>query len=412
MNDIEGERAMYRTISLILKNLDESSMSHIQYWMRNATLLQNEALNYIKTVHKQEGIILRYNQVYHQLKNSKYYKNLASNIAQNTLKQVDSSISSLLKNNGEIADIKVHPNKLSPLIMTASKTSQKDNGFYIPISKSYKETVKHIKPIKIPYPPIIEVNKIKEIKLISLTNGEVFEVQFVHEVAQNPQDGYKHILGIDVGVDNFIAAATERGESFLIDGKRLKHIIYQHNKKVRNYKKHPITNQDREQITKLNLKFKHQIKDYVYKSAKMTIDEAKQLEVGLILIGHNANIKSGTNIGKNNLMFQSFPYRQLRKQLKSLCELNGIEYLEREESYTSKASFFDNDPIPTYGEETEKYEFNGKRIYRGLYKSKSGLIINSDINGALNIIRKSNLIDMSILQDEGWMAHPKRLYVN
>lgn len=33
-------------------------------------------------------------------------------------------------------------------------------------------------------------------------------------------------------------------------------------------------------------------------------------------------------------------------------------------------------------------EFSGKRIMRGLYKTSNGQLINADVNGAGNIIRK------------------------
>ena len=75
--------------------------------------------------------------------------------------------------------------------------------------------------------------------------------------------------------------------------------------------------------------------------------------------------------------------------LKYKLEDNGIEYKEQEESYTSKASYLDNDDIPIYKEETEEIKFSGKRIKRGIYKSKQGKIINADLNGALNILKKS-----------------------
>ncbi len=71
------------------------------------------------------------------------------------------------------------------------------------------------------------------------------------------------------------------------------------------------------------------------------------------------------------------------------CGLVGIKVLITEESYTSKASFLDNDPIPTYGEdEAESVVFSGKRVKRGLYKSKNGTLINADVNGSYNIMRK------------------------
>ena len=78
--------------------------------------------------------------------------------------------------------------------------------------------------------------------------------------------------------------------------------------------------------------------------------------------------------------------------LKYKLEDNGIEYIEQEESYTSKASYLDNDNIPIYKENDDtNYIFSGKRIKRGIYKSKNGKIINADLNGALNILKKAGI---------------------
>ena len=91
----------------------------------------------------------------------------------------------------------------------------------------------------------------------------------------------------------------------------------------------------------------------------------------------------------NNQNFVSIAFRKILDILKYKLEDNGIEYIEQEESYTSKASYLDNDDIPIYKEETEEIKFSGRRIKRGIYKSKQGKIINADLNGALNILKKS-----------------------
>ena len=67
-----------------------------------------------------------------------------------------------------------------------------------------------------------------------------------------------------------------------------------------------------------------------------------------------------------------------------------MNYVEQEESYTSKASFLDLDEIPIYdAKKSYTVNFSGKRIQRGLYRSKSGRLLNADVNGAANILRKS-----------------------
>ena len=102
------------------------------------------------------------------------------------------------------------------------------------------------------------------------------------------------------------------------------------------------------------------------------------------------------------------------KQIK--CRIHGIISLMKsklqEESYTSKTSFFDGDEIPIYGKEnSQKYIFSGKRIKRGLYQTSTGKLINTDCNGALNILRKSKVVDLSILYNRGELDTPKRIRI-
>lgn len=88
--------------------------------------------------------------------------------------------------------------------------------------------------------------------------------------------------------------------------------------------------------------------------------------------------------------FVQIPFHSLRSKLKALCERYSLNYQEQEESYTSKASAIDGDQIPVYNADNPKeYQFSGKRIQRGLYRTKDGHLVNSDCNGSLNIGRKS-----------------------
>lgn len=90
----------------------------------------------------------------------------------------------------------------------------------------------------------------------------------------------------------------------------------------------------------------------------------------------------------NNQNFAGIPFYRFINMLAYLCERNGIGFIRQEESYTSMASFMDNDDIPVYGGESGAPAFSGKRIARGLYRSADGTVINADVNGSLNIIRK------------------------
>ena len=143
-------------------------------------------------------------------------------------------------------------------------------------------------------------------------------------------------------------------------------------------------------IKQLLYKRTEQLRNYIGYYTNKLIDILKDEKISKLVVGYNKEWKQEINIGsKNNQNFVSIPFRKILNILKYKLEDNGIEYKEQEESYTSKASYLDNDNIPIYKEETEEINFSGKRIKRGIYKTKQGKIINADLNGALNILKKS-----------------------
>ena len=123
------------------------------------------------------------------------------------------------------------------------------------------------------------------------------------------------------------------------------------------------------------------------------------------------DLKQGIQLGKeNNQNFVQIPFGDLRQQLEFLCWKYGIEYVEQEESYTSKSSFLDNDVLPVYkAEQPYQGKFSGKRVYRGLYKSKNGTVMNADLNGAANIMRKCKQNLDSKRLYKGLLASPERI---
>ena len=126
------------------------------------------------------------------------------------------------------------------------------------------------------------------------------------------------------------------------------------------------------------------------KTAKRIINHCIEHQIGKLVVGYNPGIKQEINIGKaNNQNFVQIPFWQLRRKLEALCSRYGIEYLELEESYTSRASFYDRDKMPVYNADNAgKHKFSGRRIKRGLYRTKDKHLCNSDINGSANILTK------------------------
>lgn len=225
----------------------------------------------------------------------------------------------------------------------------------------------------------------------------------------NPTTCPKRICAIDLGVDNFMAVTNNCGLPLLIyKGGSAKAVNQLYNKKIaaivseqtlRTGKKFV---PDRDYYAVTNRR-NDQVSDFLHKCAKHLVAWCVENRIDTIVTGVNKLWKQESRLGhKNNQEFVQLPFEKFRGILRYLCEWNGIFYLEQEESYTSKASFPDMDPIPVYqkGNETP-YVFSGKRRpthyagmykkdgFRGLYKTGNGTIINSDFNGSANILRKA-----------------------
>lgn len=210
---------------------------------------------------------------------------------------------------------------------------------------------------------------------------------------------------------------SSNGKSFIVDGRRLKSINQWFNKenarlqsiKDKQHLGKKITNRQKTIARNHNNK----VNDYLNKAARKVVDYCITNDIGTLVVGYNETFQRGSNIGKqNNQNFVNIPYGLLRSKLEYLCELNDIIFVKQEESYTSKASFWDKDDLPVYNADNPtEYPFSGKRVHRGLYKTANGKVFNADINGALNIMRKSSVVDMNILYSRGEVDTPVRIRI-
>lgn len=158
----------------------------------------------------------------------------------------------------------------------------------------------------------------------------------------------------------------------------------------------------------------NRVNDYLSKSARIIINYCLENNIGTLVCGYNNDFQRNSDIGKkNNQNFVNIPFSKLQSKLEYLCEFYGIKYVDQEESYTSKASFFDMDIIPEYKEKDNiEYSFSGKRVRRGMYKTLKGYILNADVNGALNILKKSKVVDLEVLYHRGEVDTPVRIRVS
>ena len=201
------------------------------------------------------------------------------------------------------------------------------------------------------------------------------------------------VASIDLGLENlFTIAFNYNKKGISIKGTKLKSINQYFNKlKASLQSMLPNQQYTSKLINQLMYKRGEQLRNYIGYYTNQLIEILKKEKISKLIVGYNKGWKQNINIGKaNNQNFVNIPFRKILDILRYKLEENGIECKEQEESYTSKASYLDNDDIPVYKENDGiNYIFSGKRIKRGIYKSKQGKIINADLNGALNILKKS-----------------------
>ena len=419
---MKGGVRMYLTMKQQIKHLSKKELRNLKYLSHIAKNLTNEAIYNIRQYYFNKKKYLSYNENYKILKNSENYKKLNSNMAQQILKEVDESFKSffallkLAKNGQYRGKIKL-PNYLDKNSFTTliiGFVRLKKNILIIPYSNSFRKTHKEI---KIKLPSLLEDKKIKEIRIIPKQHSLYFEIQYIYEVEEIKIKLKKeNAIGIDLGIDNLCTCVTNTGVSFIIDGRKLKSINQYYNKinaKLQSIKdkqkiKHTTLRQKRI-IRKRN----NRVNDYMNKSVRIIINYCLNNDIGKLVLGYNEDFQRNSNIGSiNNQNFVNIPYGKLRDKLIYLCRLYGIEFKLQEESYTSKASFFDRDEIPIYNKDnSQKHTFSGKRKKRGLYQTKQGHLLNADCNGALNILRKSKVVDLNILYNRGELDTPKRIRV-
>ena len=415
---------MYLTVKQQVKHLSKEDYITIRELCHTAKNLANEAIYNVRQYYFTEGEFLKYEKNYTLLKNSPNYKALNSNMAQQILKEVDGSFKSffgLLKlvKQGKYAftDCKLpyYLPKDGYTTLIIGFVRLNGNKLILPFSNSFKKTHKSV---EITIPPILLDKTIKEIRIIPKANARFFEIQYIYEAECIQRNlNTNNALALDLGINNLVTAVSNIGKSFIIDGKRLKSINQWFNKENTRLqsikdKKHfgrKPTNRQKAAARNRNNK----VNDYMNKTARKVIDYCIHNDIGTLVVGYNETFQRNSHMGKqNNQNFVNIPYGQLRNKLEYLCKLNEIVFVKQEESYTSKSSFWDRDNIPVYNADNPKeYPFSGRRLQRGLYKTASGKTINADVNGALNIMRKSRVVDMNILYSRGEVDTPIRIRI-
>jgi putative transposase len=285
------------------------------------------------------------------------------------------------------------------LLVFTNQQVKTDNGFLI-----FPESL-GIEPVKT---RLGDDTKIREARIIPKGTGYVIEIVYQKE-SERLNLNSERIIGIDFGLRNIIAIGNNIGDQpIVVKGDVIKSVNQYYNKRRADiqsiYDRQGIKTGPA--IEKLTATRNRKIKDAMHKVSRYIINLCKAHNIGTIVIGYNENWKQEAELGRrNNQNFVSIPYYILMNQIKYKAKEAGITVIEQDESHTSKCSFLDNESI----EHHDKYM--GKRVKRGIFKSAKGILINADVQGALNIIRKAvPKAFMNVHADgiEGIGLHPKR----
>ena len=372
---------MYLVERHIIKNNKE--LDELCFKSKN---LYNRALYLVRQHYFETKSYLNYfevNKLMVESKNDDYYA-LPTKVSKQTLMLLDrnfKSFFSLVKN-------KQSSNYDKPVRIPKYLDKEGRNITVFPkdaVSKKYlnKGLIKLSSlSIEIPTKKANESNLV-EVRVLPRNNHHVVEVVYkVDEVKPKSDNG--RYASIDLGLNNLATVSSNVVKPFIINGRPLKSINQYYNKEKARLQSHLKGNQrTSKRIYSITNKRNNKVKDYLHKSSRKIVNFLVSNNISTLIIGYNEEWKQNINLGRtNNQAFVNIPFYTFINQLDYKCKLEGINVILTEESYTSKCSFLD-------GETIEKHEsYLGKRIERGLFKSAKGKLINADLNGSLNILRK------------------------
>ena len=365
--------------------------------------IYNQGLYNVRQHYFNTNTYLNYYGNYNLTKTQECYDYLPKKVFTQTLRHVDmvfKSFFALLKN-------KSVKNKIP-------KYLDKVDGRYVTIFtkqaiglREFKKTGKlRLSQTDIYIPTkLTDFSSLKEVRIVPRTHHYVIEV--VYQVKEKTHHDNGKCAAIDLGLNNLATVVFNEGSKpLIVNGRPLKSINQYYNKKKAQYQSRLKENKrTSKRICALTNKRNNKVTDYLHKASRLLVNQLVSQGITTLVIGKNKNMKQDINIGRvNNQNFVQLPIIRFADLMKYKCELEGIKVLFNEESYTSKCSFLDGEPICKH----DKYM--GKRVKRGLFVSRNGIKINADVNGAYNIMLKA-IPNAFVDGIEGVGVHPMVLTI-
>ena len=224
-------------------------------------------------------------------------------------------------------------------------------------------------------------------------------ISLLYEKAEAGSVDSATIMGIDLGVNNLVAAAWDSDMTpVIVNGRPLKSMNQYFNKTRARLQKEAKKGNKRDmtrKIERLTAKRNRKVRDYLHKTSRKIVNLADATGVGVIVIGNNPGWKQNADMGnKTNQNFVSIPYKMLIDMITYKAKLLGIDVKVVRESYTSGTSYLD-------GEQPDVSCYNkSRRIRRGLFRSNNGICMNADVNAAYQIIKLGSIKELPIKEGE------------
>jgi putative transposase len=352
---------------------------------------------------------LRYEEIYHRMKTHEAYRALPTKVSQQVMKLLDKNWKSYFE---ACKAYEEDPSKfLGHPKLPKYKDKQKGRNILIYTIQALSRPALRrgvIQPSGLPLEIPTKQKDVTQVRIVPRTDCYVIEVVYEQEIKPQPVDPSLY-ASIDIGLNN-LATLTSNKVGFvprLVNGRPLKSVNQYYNKeRARRQSLLPARRFTSRMLDRITAKRNRRVTHYLHAASRRIVNVLVAEGIGMLVIGKNINWKQEANMGKlNNQNFVQIPHAKFIDLLTYKCELIGITVILTEESYTSKCSFLDNEPIGKH--ET----YLGKRTKRGLFRCASGKCFNADVNGSYNILRKV-VPDAFVQGDSGCLVvHPSSLAV-
>ncbi|MHA1347561.1 MAG: RNA-guided endonuclease InsQ/TnpB family protein [Candidatus Heimdallarchaeaceae archaeon] len=246
---------------------------------------------------------------------------------------------------------------------------------------------------------LTSLDTVKEVYIVPRGVGYTIDIIYKKHLPRKVQKKQLQRGALDLGLTNLVTFVDNIGSRPIVvkdEGKGVKSITQYYFKRVKQLQEQYVQ-QQRKQLQqqnkltygqtsyKLKEKWRRKVKEYFHQLSRFLVNLWKERELHTIYIGYNPLWKQKLRLRKKTTqLFVIIPFHKLIKLLEYKAAEEGITVELVDESYTSKCSFLDNEPVRKHS------NYKGKRIKRGLYRSAQGHLINADVNAAYNILLKSD----------------------